>query len=1718
MHTVTTISVPIADYRSKAARLLKAPPRCLSFLTLSALLALTFIPAPASAATRIGEPGSGPGQFANLQAVAVSASEGPGDIYTTDGRNNRVEQFEPDGTFVRAFGWGIVPGAASGHGNLTVGSTSITATTTTSGEFMPGQIITGPGIPSGDAISRVVGGAIDLTRPPTASASGAELKVSAGPGNVPTDEVQKLTVSATAGTFELSFESPLPDSTSKTTAAIQWNAPASGSASVQEALEHLPNIGSGNVSVTGGPGDEKGASPYLIEFKGRYADSNVRPLQVAEQSLTGGEAEAKIDARSHEGGGALETCTTVCWEEIHEQAAGGIETEPPTGSPGQMNRPDEIAVDNDPSSPAYGDVYVVDQHDFRVERYSPEGHFELMFGGGVDKGPHHPGNLCTAAYIAEGDSCGVGVPGTGSAFDQGWDEEVNNSIAVGPDGTVYVGDRGRIQEFEPGGTFLGEFVPPGEATVTATGNLTEGSPTVSSVSATSGAFAVGQPITGRGIPAATNILAVGSGTLTLSKPATVTESGVALSVTPQFVTALAIDSAGDIYERSAINGTVAGASGEVTQIPGVREYGPGPAHPFIRTFDAEEPSTEPTHIALDSQGDLFASDFDETFIRPSCRFSSDETCPEAPFRAFRPDGPLYSIFTSPDVTTPLPGFNPRSIAFGQATGKLYAVVVRQNFQYVAVLTPPVAGPPIVKSEESSDLEPATAVLHAIVNPGGFDTKYQVEYVTQAHFEHEGFDSSEKTPLKDLGAIIRDDPVSVPLSGLHPGTAYRWRVVASSECEPSGCKAEGERNEAGEEIPQTFTTLPAVSVRGLTTQTVGPELVTLKAEINPNNGTGTEYTFRYGETEAYAGGSLHGKLGLSGDFQPIRATFTALKPNTAYHYQLIVRNANGEERSADQAFTTELSTAEELAAEDCPNGSAHGEPNSTIREEDNSLVLPDCRAYEQASEPEKKGGSASFAEQTPIAPSGERVAYGSLGSFDGALTNQRGAIYIAHRTPTGWTTQPVIGRPAPSPTDPGGRAIFNPELDRWLFRENQGLSAIESEEEQSSSYFSMGLADGSYVLHASPVLAPLEGGPRSSFHYTEVGGASNDLSHLLIPTGSRLLAEDLRPDRDGTALIPPEADRLYEVTGAGSESPSLRLAAEVPLGLGGRGSGFGGTGGCFLDWKPTIINHARPISEDGSTVFYTAPIELAAGYECGEGNPNPSALFSRTAENAPVQLNAPPIPAQCEQPNPCATVEPKTPLYDGASGNGRFVWFTTTQPLINSDTDQTNDLYVAKLTENGELEELVQASAGQPTATHPTPGVGADVGEDGVSGGEETAAINQGVIGVSADGTHAAFESPAVLTEEPNALGQTAVQHANNFYVYDLTTGQTKFVTDLCSGPGQSGSEPAPFLEGEHNVTKQQSVPDPACPVTASNRLDASAPSGEFALWGHSSHTALGGKPVGQAKMTPDGNFLLFNGVGRHTPDDTDNQEDLFRYDFQTGELTRVSIGHRGNDGNGNDNAYPAEFAGDDPERAISADGSTIVFRTPAPLVSRDTNQTSANGACTSGQEILAGPAQKPTGCDIYEWEEDGHGTCAEPGGCVSLLSSGHAPNVGDTTAEIGESGHDIIFQTDRGLIPGDTDGVADIYDARVDGGFHPEHPQSPCTSPEACGEATTSPPPPPVLGTPGFVGPGNAATEIECAKGRHRFDNHGKIICVPNKSPKHHHHRKHKRSHRRGGK
>lgn len=98
--------------------------------------------------------------------------------------------------------------------------------------------------------------------------------------------------------------------------------------------------------------------------------------------------------------------------------------------------------------------------------------------------------------------------------------------------------------------------------------------------------------------------------------------------------------------------------------------------------------------------------------------------------------------------------------------------------------------------------------------------------------------------------------------------------------------------------------------------------------------------------------------------------------------------------------------------------------------------------------------------------------------------------------------------------------------------------------------------------------------------------------------------------------------------------------------------------------------------------------------------------------------------------------------------------------------------------------------------------------------------------------------------------------------------------------------------------------------------------------------------------------------------------------------------------------------------------------------------------------------------DVYEWEE----------GQVHLISTGTDPQP-SFFLDNSESGADVFFATAAGLAASDTDGGYDVYDARIGGGFPRAQSTSGCQA--ECQGPTSGAPEFPVPASALFAGPGN---------------------------------------------
>ncbi len=653
----------------------------------------------------------------------------------------------------------------------------------------------------------------------------------------------------------------------------------------------------------------------------------------------------------------------------------------------------------------------------------------------------------------------------------------------------------------------------------------------------------------------------------------------------------------------------------------------------------------------------------------------------------------------------------------------------------------------------------------------------------------------------------------------------------------------------------------------------------------------------------------------------------------------------------------------------------------------ALALPEGRVYEKVT-PAFKGGYGA-AGIVGVESGGEAVAYDSAGVFAGEPADKGFVDYEAVRSASGWSTLPLM--PAAGFAPHGVLRGFSSSLGASLWELDPGApNNLTATNELQLAGHAPGTADTEAGFQ--PIGSVLKAiSERPLVGNLNINGFSGDLCHVVVESfgDQPLLAE----------AVGMEA-QLYDVSAGCHGEPSyLRLVA-----LNSSGGSIAGT--C----KPALgegggESQFNAVSENGDEIFFTD-----AASECRA----PRQLFVRVGGVRTLEVSKPLVDCQGGEV-PCGGAAGAPAHFWGASEDGSRVFFTTAAPLDQaSDLDSGSDLYMARIGCPGE-------ASGCGAAQRVVTGL-VQVSHDPHAG---QAAEVQGVVGLAPDGSHAYFVARGVLSGTVGPQGLAAVDGADNLYMYDSVTGQVGFVGDLCSGPEESGA-----------------VADAACPNDLDD-LDGEVARNDTQLWLGFPHA-----PAQTAGL--DGGFLVFSTYARlitSGPEaDADDAQDVYRYDAQTGTLMRVSIGEGGYDANGNRNDgeqivgkignapvragdawiesdVTAEIGGEERggvRRAISDDGSRIVFMSVEPL--------SANA--TNGQ------------VDVYEWHN----------GSVSLVSCGCSTEP-DREPVLTPSGRDLFFKTTAGLVVGDSDGAPDLYDARLGGGFTP--PQAP---PERCeGDACQGP-------------------------------------------------------------
>jgi len=171
-----------------------------------------------------------------------------------------------------------------------------------------------------------------------------------------------------------------------------------------------------------------------------------------------------------------------------------------------------------------------------------------------------------------------------------------------------------------------------------------------------------------------------------------------------------------------------------------------------------------------------------------------------PFGGIAVDNPLEP--GEPGYDSPNPGY-------------VYVTSGRNaNNSHLYAFKPRFTGPPEIRNQIADSIAETEAVLRAELNPNGLDATYRFEYTTEADHEANGYANAARAPVPDasIGEGGAFAPVSAPVEDLEPGTAYRFRLVASNcaaeGAVPGDCETLGEGTPGGEGVDAGFSTFPS----------------------------------------------------------------------------------------------------------------------------------------------------------------------------------------------------------------------------------------------------------------------------------------------------------------------------------------------------------------------------------------------------------------------------------------------------------------------------------------------------------------------------------------------------------------------------------------------------------------------------------------------------------------------------------------------------------------------------------------------------------------------------------------------------------------------------------------------------------------------------------------------------------------------------------------------
>jgi hypothetical protein len=1180
-------------------------------LLAAALVTLT-LSAPASASKEVinlfGASGSFGGELENPRDLAVNPTgvgAPKGTIYVADDSNNRIERFDKSGKFVSA--WGM------------------------------------------DVISPTL------------------------------NERQQIVVDASAGSYTLTFNG-------SSTAPIAYNAIASG---IRSALAALPSVGGeANVAVSGTSfsSEVNPDHPFTVTFQGPLAAADQPQITANTSQLTGTLSIATLadgTATTSDTGTGFEVCA-VALECKAGVASGGDGT---TAGDGSLDDPQSVAVDGDT-----GNVYVSDRDNRRVNAYDASGDF--LFSVGRDVAEPDGGTaveVCGAAEACRKGDAGSG-PGEVGSTGEGESEEGALGIAVSqPDGnaatgTVFLADsqNRRVNTYALDGSSPASF-------------------------GSSAIFGAVQPrkiaVDSRGIVYASN----SSGGAEVERYDTDNANGGGVGflapIPPskdevQTITFTSGVASGDAFTLTCPNGAETGVIKKGFQaaffaeaIQKVLDSSCGAGNTKVFT-PGPDPVSKAIIVFL---GDYAATDVPATVCTTML---SEGTCsvtaesnglsaallpannPQLPGHEATatsgltvdpdsdgagPDADALYVLRKPDEDNPVvqqigpanapglsaaPGaaedihgagagfsFRVQGLGLDASSGNLYVTSAFPS--RISVLNTLASIPtPSLTIDSVNVKTDTTATFSGAVDAKGALVSCKFQYSTDPDFA--GSTDVAVPGCASLSVNAGFQPISQKAAGLIPNTHYFVRLAVSRPFIPGSTVTTLPKAFDTDAPPPAISEVGAVQVSDTSARMVGT--------IDPKN-SATGYVFEYGKTPSL--GSATVPLNIGGGHTPIVVSQVVggLSPDADYYFRLVATNLAGTASSASKTLHTRADPPPPVNPGNCAN--------ETLRQEQSSTYLPDCRAYEMVSPPDKnQGGVASKPVgnlNAGFSRDGNSAGFCTTAVFGEPASQMTFtcAPYISRRNPSGWSTvsalPPYCQVDVDSGTTSSGGVFLSPNFD---------LAAILLPESESCQITPLDPAAplGSRHFYREDFTTdppsfnlitpePLEG-QSSRFE-----GSDDDFSHILYSSTA-----NQTPDTSSTAL------KLYDY-----HDGALTLVSRDT-----NGNPFGAASALPTN-EPAHLQALGPlpgaVSDDGRRIYFQNQ------YEGGTGGCQSAAchLYMREGDATTYEVSASECTASCGSDTSGETMRGATPA-------GGIAFFSSADKLTDGAAPTGQKLY--RWDENG----------------------------------------------------------------------------------------------------------------------------------------------------------------------------------------------------------------------------------------------------------------------------------------------------------------------------------------------------------------------------------------------------------------------------------------------------